>query len=103
MARQARPHSAASAWRMSGSRAPPRGLRLSVCVIPGSPCGPCSYPSPRAEQGIEQPLDQAAAVDDDVGLQQHARAERDFMIVCRDGLAIEAGRGAIGGFLEGYR
>ena len=54
----------------------------------------------RAQQRVEQPLDQAAAIEDDVGLEGRVRPQRDFVAVGGYGLTLEACCHAIGRLLR---
>ena len=63
IARQARPHSAVSDWRMSGRRRPHSG--------------PPSYrPAAHGAQWFQHPVEQRAPIEHDAGFQRHVRVER---------------------------
>src|SRR5690606_12120234 len=83
MASEARPHSAASDCRMASTFMPPASLAEHGAAY-------------RIDR-LQRPLDEAAALAEHVGFQQHARAQRLGLAVGGDGLAFQGDADAVEG------
>src|SRR3569832_189788 len=93
IARQARPHSAASVCKICGVRAPPPKCSAASTDM--------SHPPHHAVQGVEDPFHDAPPIEPYIGIEQHARLQREPLPIGVDVLRIETHRHAIHGLAQG--
>src|SRR5436190_18980783 len=101
MARQAIPHSGASLWRMTGT------WRWKRLIGPSPQFSPKGKRSSEArfqlKHGLEDPLEDRAFLEEQVGVDGHAGPQRVLLAERGHGLSLEADVDAIDGFLRDER